>query len=280
MVILSVGVNDKNVRVKHAALHCLGCLLDVLAPKIQVNFHSQLTGRLIELMSEDTIMKLKTQATQTMLNFCRGMVADEEDDNSFDGSETLKQYIAPILQALGTNLDLGIQQKCEQLQNESLSLISTIADVVGSSFDQYFNVFTTSLKMGIGIPQTTENTVTEKQLLAKMIMALGSIIRAVTNCEDTEPFKPTVLEITTYISNLLASNLPEDDPRDEAIKEALTECAGFLGVEFAQFMPLLMETLIRDAKLDVDFKMESADTPNTTGPNTLAMNMKVKGMGE
>ena len=113
-----------------------------------------------------------------------------------------------------------------------------------------------------------------------MIMALGSIIRAVTNCEDTEPFKPTVLEITTYISNLLASNLPEDDPRDEAIKEALTECAGFLGVEFAQFMPLLMETLIRDAKLDVDFKMESADTPNTTGPNTLAMNMKVKGMGE
>ena len=134
--------------------------------------------------------------------------------------------------------------------------------------------------MGIGIPQPTGNTVTDNQLLAKMIMALGSIIRAVTNCKDTEPFKPTVIEITTHIANLLASKLPEDDPRDEAIKETLTECAGFLGVEFAQFMPLLMDTLIHDAQLDVDFKMESADNPNTAGPNTLAMNMKVRGLGE
>ena len=66
-----------------------------------------------------------------------------------------------------------------------------------------------------------------------MIMTLGAIIRAVTNCEDTSPFKPTVLEITTHISNILHSKLAEDDPRDEAIKETLTECAGFLGVEFA-----------------------------------------------
>ena len=113
-----------------------------------------------------------------------------------------------------------------------------------------------------------------------MIMTLGSIIRAVTNCKNTEPFKPTVIEITTHISNLLNGNLSEEDPRDEAIKETLTECAGFLGAEFGQFMPLLMQPLINDAKLDVDFKMESADVPNTAGANTLAMNMKVRGLGE
>ena len=113
-----------------------------------------------------------------------------------------------------------------------------------------------------------------------MIMTLGSIIRAVTNCKDTDQFKPTVVEITTHISNLMSGNLSEDDPRNEAIKETLTECAGFLGAEFGQFMPLLMQPIINDAKLDVDFKMESADNPNTSGPNHLACNMKVRGLGE
>ena len=34
MLILSVGVMDKNIRVKYSALHALGCLMDVLAPTI------------------------------------------------------------------------------------------------------------------------------------------------------------------------------------------------------------------------------------------------------
>ena len=63
MVILSVGVMDKNIRVKHAALHALGCLMDILAPTIQTKFHTQLAPKLIEFMKEDTCLKMKTQAT-------------------------------------------------------------------------------------------------------------------------------------------------------------------------------------------------------------------------
>ena len=60
---LSVGVMDKNIRVKHAALHALSCLFDVLAPTIQTKFHSQLTPKMIEFMKEDTVLKMKAQAT-------------------------------------------------------------------------------------------------------------------------------------------------------------------------------------------------------------------------
>ena len=111
-----------------------------------------------------------------------------------------------------------------------------------------------------------------------MIMTLGSIIRAVTNCEDNDPYKATVVEISMHITTILVGKLSEDDPRDEAIKETLTECAGFLGAEFGQFMPHLMEPILNDAKLDVDFKMEASDNPNTT--NNMAYNVKVRGMGE
>jgi hypothetical protein len=43
-------------------------------------------------------------------------------------------------------------------------------------------------------------------------------------------------------------------------------------------MPVLMQQLINDANLEVDFKMENADMP-TTGQNQ-GYNIKIKGLGE
>ncbi len=73
MMTLAIGIQNKNIRVKYAALQALANLMDVLAPTIQVKFHSQMTPKLIEMMKEDTFLKMKTQATTTMLNFCRGL---------------------------------------------------------------------------------------------------------------------------------------------------------------------------------------------------------------
>jgi hypothetical protein len=71
--------------------------------------------------------------------------------------------------------------------------------------------------------------------------------------------------------------LPNDDPQDEAVKNTLTQCAGFLQKEFAQFMPVLLQQLVNDANLEVDFKMENADMP--AGQNQ-GYNIKIKGLGE
>jgi hypothetical protein len=70
MPIISAGVMDPNIRVQHAALDSLGKLMAVLAPSIQVKYHADLAPKLIELMKADSILKLKTQATLTTLNFC------------------------------------------------------------------------------------------------------------------------------------------------------------------------------------------------------------------
>ena len=92
---------------------------------------------------------------------------------------------------------------------------------------------------------------------------MGQIIGAVASGEDTETFKQAITEITQKLASMIQSKLAEDDPRDEAIKETLTQCAAFLGDGFQEFMPLLLEQLINDAKLDLDFKMTSVDeTPN------------------
>lgn len=47
--------------------------------------------------------------------------------------------------------------------------------------------------------------------------------------------------------NMLKGGLSDDDPQDIAIKETLVCCAGFLGTEFATYMPTLLNTIVTDA---------------------------------
>jgi hypothetical protein len=43
-------------------------------------------------------------------------------------------------------------------------------------------------------------------------------------------------------------------------------------------MPFLLDKLVKDAQLEVDFKIENADVPTTS--SNAGFNVKVKGLGE
>jgi len=173
-------------------------------------------------------------------------------------------------------LNKSIQQNHEPLQVSTLSLIGTIADVIQADFQQYFATF---IPMLVSLLTTVPaNSMEAKKLRAKAITTIGSIITSVSDSEDKSPFMANVLEITQHLSQTLQGRLSDDDPQDEAIKDTLAQCAGFLGPDFTQFMPMLVDQLIVDARLSLDFKMESADVPSTT--DHVKMRVKVKGLGE
>ena len=116
-------------------------------------------------MKADSILKLKTQATLTTLNFCEGLLGgDDEEDDGEDHSSLIDKYWIQILQVLRGNLNQAITEKYEPLQFQSLNLISTMADVIGTKFELCFNDFVTPLKTAIGIPQPTEHTVADTDL--------------------------------------------------------------------------------------------------------------------
>lgn len=52
-----------------------------------------------------------------------------------------------------------------------------------------------------------------------------------------------------------------------AIKETLTKIAFFLKEDFNQFMPTMLTTLINDAKVDIDIKMENAELSKNVPSN-------------
>ena len=188
----------------------------------------------------------------------------------------MSNYTKPLLQALVGLLKKGIQSKHEPLQTEVLNVLHSVCSVILSDFGVYYNDFMplmTEILQNVG-----SETMEDKKLRAKTIDTMGSIIIAVSDCDNKDVFKGSVIEVTSYLAQMLHNGMSNDDPQDEAVKNTLTQCAGFLQKDFAQFMPVLMQQLVNDANLEVDFKIENADMPSSN-PNQ-GFNVKIKGLGE
>lgn len=85
MKMAATGLMDPHVRVRYAGLSCTALLLTELSPKAQRKFHAELVPALIKMMNSEELLKMKTQAVSTMINFVRGFINDdenEEDENN------------------------------------------------------------------------------------------------------------------------------------------------------------------------------------------------------
>ena len=133
----------------------------------------------------------------------------------------------------------------------------TIAEVIESDFAPFYNDF---VPMMLEILQKVDSSSdNNKRLRARAIETTGVIVGSVTDCDQSADLKESVQQITQFLATAVNSGFTDADPQDLASKEALINCAGFLGTEFAIYMPVLLDTIVRDSQLSLDFKMQSAD---------------------
>ena len=76
----SAGVQDSDQRVRYAALGALASLTEQMSPYVQIKQHGELMPVLGRLMVEEPTLKMQTQATRSVLAFCRGLLTFDEDD--------------------------------------------------------------------------------------------------------------------------------------------------------------------------------------------------------
>ena len=187
---------------------------------------------LIKLMLEEPLIKMQTQATSAALNFVNGLLKSDEDEEEEETAiDPQAPHSKPLLQALVLLLQKGIQQNYEPLQTEVLQLLSSVAQVILENFTQYYNDFMPMMQEIL--QKVGMTTMPEKQLRAKAIDTIGSMIISVTDSEEKDHFKASVMTIADYLAKLIQSGLGDDDPQDTSAKDTLTQCAGFLGAEFA-----------------------------------------------
>jgi saccharopine dehydrogenase-like NADP-dependent oxidoreductase len=82
---ISTGILNPNMRVRHSALNALGMLSTDLAPVIQKKYHQQILNVLVQLLTEEKSLKMKTQVVSVVLNFIQGFVTEDTEDEDFDG---------------------------------------------------------------------------------------------------------------------------------------------------------------------------------------------------
>lgn len=74
------GLLDGHPRVRYEALTSLGLLLTELSPEAQKKFHGDLIPVMLKMMKEEELIKMRTQATSAMVNFVRGLIDENEED--------------------------------------------------------------------------------------------------------------------------------------------------------------------------------------------------------
>ena len=105
------GMIDPNMRVRYAGLSCTALILTELSPKAQKAFHSELVPMLVKMMGSESILKMKTHSVSTMINFVRGFVNEEEDEEhneSNSGTKIMSMYSSDLFLALIALLKEGI----------------------------------------------------------------------------------------------------------------------------------------------------------------------------
>ena len=140
----SRGVQDAEMRVKYAGLSSMGMLFTELAPQAQQKYHSEVLPVLMNLMVNEPLLKMQTQATSAVLNFISGMTTDDETDDKeepIDAKELMKDYSKKLLENLVHLLRKGIQEKYEPLQTECLNVLSAVCAVILDDFSAYYNEF-------------------------------------------------------------------------------------------------------------------------------------------
>jgi len=80
MKMACAGMVDANVRVRYAGLTAIALLLTELAPKAQNTYHGELMPMLLKMMNSEELMKMQTQATSATLNFAKGFMEEDEEN--------------------------------------------------------------------------------------------------------------------------------------------------------------------------------------------------------
>lgn len=157
---------------------------------------------LLKMMKQEEMVKLKAQVVSCTVNFVKGLIErDEEDLNEKETKhkEVLLPYQNELVAGIQEMLELSIKANYPPLQNETLSLLSVLAELLTDQFVSHYTPFMTALKQILSITPT--ETTPQKELRANCISAIGAILDSVK--DQPQLCREDALQITQTLIGLL-----------------------------------------------------------------------------
>lgn len=111
------GIVDPHPRVRYAGLSCTALLLTELSPMAQKKYHSELVPTFINMMTNETLIKLQTHTVSTTINFVKGLLNEDEDEEEENKkvSKIMLSYSESLFNTLSLLLRKAMQENYEPL---------------------------------------------------------------------------------------------------------------------------------------------------------------------
>lgn len=125
---------------------------------------------------------MRSQVASCTVNFVRGLIENEDGERVHEEEiERNKQILfiytdrlIPVIQQL---LDLALSSNHSTLQDESLGLLSCLAEALGDQFAQHYSKFMPALKKILQM--TPYETQSQQDLRAQCISTIGTMLDSV-----------------------------------------------------------------------------------------------------
>ncbi|CAG9576082.1 unnamed protein product [Danaus chrysippus] len=229
-------LTDPHPRVRYAACNAVGQMSTDFAPVFEKKFHDKVVPGLLMVLEDNAHPRVQAHAAAALVNF-------SEDCPK----QILTQYLGPLMGKLEAILTAKFKELVESgtklVLEQIVTTIASVADTVEKEFVEYYDRLMPCLKYIIANATTDEF----KMLRGKTIECVSLIGLAV----GEEKFMGDASEVMDMLlkTHSEGDQLPADDPQTSYLISAWSRICRIMGKKFAQYLPMVMEPVMRTAAM-------------------------------
>ncbi|XP_038209407.1 importin-5 [Zerene cesonia] len=244
---------DPHPRVRYAACNAVGQMSTDFAPVFEKKFHDKVLPGLFMVLDDYANPRVQAHAAAALVNFSQDCP-----------KPILTQYLGLLMGKLEAILTAKFKELVEKgtklVLEQIVTTIASVADTVEKDFLEYYDRLMPCLKYIIANATTEEL----KLLRGKTIECVSLIGLAV----GEEKFMADASEVMDLLlkTHTEGDQLPADDPQTSYLISAWSRICKIMGKKFAQYLPMVMEPVMRTAAMKPEVALlDSDDLENIEG---------------
>ncbi|GAB6024224.1 hypothetical protein CHUAL_008922 [Chamberlinius hualienensis] len=244
-------LQDPHPRVRYAACNAIGQMSSDFAPIFQKKFHDKIVPGLLMVMDDNNHPRVQAHGGAALVNFC-------EDCPKTILSSYLENIICRLETILRAKLDELVTKGTKLVLEQIVTTIASVADTSEEKFTNYYDRFIPCLKYII-----QNANLPELRLLRGKTIECVSLIGLAVGPDKFMPDANDIMDLLLKAQNSAEGGLAEDDPQVSYMISAWARICKVLGKRFEQYLPLVMDPVMKTASLKPEVAILDVDDMQT-----------------
>ena len=249
---ISPALTHSHPRVRYAALFAFSNLLKETSPNPQKKYTSNILPALATLMGDkEQSVRVKTNSCRALVEFLRGL--DKKETDVAENVELIKPYSSDLVKLVSGLFEYSLKVGYAPLQEESLTSISLLSNLLEKDFAPYYPNIMPGLKKVFS--ELKGDTQEQKTLKSNCIETISYLCASVS--ENPENYMNDLVEISQSFI-VYMQTLKEEDPQLGTIINSFSNISTSMKEKFIPILQQLMPILTKYIQAEVGIKIEDA----------------------